>query len=264
MIRSIVVVSKVGANPAQLQTNIEPVRLQHDMGIAVTSISYGEVYNVHKDNNNIYFSLNNAPPITEGIEDIPTMTRRKMKKLWMIESVVKIPPGVYPTSCSIVKAIVTAVKRKIKTHHRNVLGKSSINLVVEDFSHSFVLELKNISFHVTKVDSPWSIIGVTENIIDQSPEFVNNDYATVMSPSFLYASIVVNSYINDKKSRNLAVIPLSHKQGYSFFEFNNPIYVPIEVHDFSSILLELRDLNGEFVKLAKNSTTIITLHVKSI
>ena len=73
-----------------------------------------------------------------------------------------------------------------------------------------------------------------------------------------------NSYINGKKSRNLAILPLSIQRGYSFYEVKNPVYVPIEVHQFSEILLELRDLDGVLVAFNPKWNTAITLHLTTI
>ena len=52
--------------------------------------------------------------------------------------------------------------------------------------------------------------------------------------------------------------------GYSHHEFNNPIYVPIDVKQFSKIVIELRDMNGELIKFHPSFKTIINLHIKSI
>ena len=51
--RTIVVIGGTGKgeNPAKLHIQIEPVRLDKDMSMAITSISHGELYNVHSRNN---------------------------------------------------------------------------------------------------------------------------------------------------------------------------------------------------------------------
>ncbi len=51
---TIVVIGGKGENPAKLHTQIAPVRLDKDMSMAITSISHGEIYNVHSSNNKIY------------------------------------------------------------------------------------------------------------------------------------------------------------------------------------------------------------------
>ena len=53
---SIVVVDGKGGNPAKLHTQLEPIRFDKDMSMAITSISHGEIYNVYSGNNKIYLN----------------------------------------------------------------------------------------------------------------------------------------------------------------------------------------------------------------
>ncbi len=52
--------------------------------------------------------------------------------------------------------------------------------------------------------------------------------------------------------------------GWNYHEFNNPVYVPIDVKQFSKIEIQLRDMNGEFIKFDPAFKTIINLHIKPI
>ena len=56
-----------GENPAKLHTQIEPVRLGKDMSMAITSISHGELYNVHSGNNKIYLNSTYVGMIGAGV-----------------------------------------------------------------------------------------------------------------------------------------------------------------------------------------------------
>ena len=62
----------------------------------------------------------------------------------------------------------------------------------------------------------------------------------------------------------LSTIPLKLSRGWSFYEFNKPLYAPIDVQEFSKIVLEIRDVNGKYITFDTNFVTIITLHVNTI
>ena len=265
MIRNIVVVSGENDNPAKLQTRIDPVRLPYGVTIALTSIAYGEILNIHNENNNIYFTFTDTFDLVPIPSISTTSGRGRNKKLKKIVNVkVQIPIGTYRTTRSIVSSIITAINEKIKEILPGQSTRYSLNISGMEISPTFAINLKNIAIHVTRSESPWDIIGVTKDIIQKSQNLENIDLSVEMKPSFLYASIVENSYINDQKSRNLAVIPLKTSIGYTFYEFQSPVYVPIEVREFSSILLELRDLDGNFVKFNSKSKVLVTLHMKPI
>ena len=270
MIRNIVVVSGRNYNPAKLQTQIDPVRLPHGMTVALTSIAYGEILNIHDQNNKIYFTFVNVSDYSSdlSVDSLPPIpsgrARNKKKEKKTVNVNVQIPVGTYRTTRSIMTSIVTAINVKVKEVLPNQISRYAVNISGMEISPTFTVNLKNITIHVNQPDSPWGIIGVKEDLVEKSPSLENIDLSIEMKPSFLYASIVENSYINDQKSRNLAVIPLTTSTGYTFHEFKSPVYVPIEVREFSSILLELRDLDGKFVKFNPKSKTVLTLHMKSI
>ena len=277
MIRNIVVVSGRNDNPAKLQTQIDPVRLPLGMTVALTSIAYGEILNIHDQNNKIYFTFTNAPVYeSEMIPSTPSISgrgrnnpkkpdkKKTTKDQKKVTGKVQIPVGTYRTTRSIITSIVTAINGKVKETFPNHTTRYGLNISGMEISPTFAVNLKNVTIHVNKPDSPWGIIGVKEDLIEKSPSLENIDLSIEMKPSFLYASIVENSYINEQKSRNLAVIPLTTSTGYTFYEFKSPVYVPIEVREFSSILLELRDLDGKFVKFNPKSKTVLTINMKSI
>ena len=109
------------------------------------------------------------------------------------------------------------------------------------------------------------MLGITSEIHESSSVEVDKlDFTSWMMPLFLYVNIVENSYINGKLSRNLSTIPLSLKRGWSYYELENPIYIPVDVKEFSKIVLELRDMNGDYVCFNSNTKTIATLHLKPI
>jgi hypothetical protein len=128
--------------------------------------------------------------------------------------------------------------------------------------------LNDILIHVEgKTNSPWDLLGIKEDITPSTGttlQIENKELLIGMDIAFLYINIVENSYINGKKSRNLSIIPISRQKGCSYHEFTNLIYIPVEVKQFSDIFLELRDMNGEYVKFNPNYNTVISLHLKSL
>ena len=50
MIQSITIIDGQDANPAKLQTQLEPVKLNQGMTMVITSFAYGEIYNIHDGN----------------------------------------------------------------------------------------------------------------------------------------------------------------------------------------------------------------------
>ena len=60
------------------------------------------------------------------------------------------------------------------------------------------------------------------------------------------------------------MVPISMNADWSYHEFAHPNYVPIDITEFSKILLEIRDINGKYVKFDPRLKTIITLRTKPI
>ena len=107
-------------------------------------------------------------------------------------------------------------------------------------------------------DTPFSIIlpNMTKNIRShvRIPYW---SFAGTTTIGFIYASIIDHSYINGKKSRLLIVVPLT---GYGY-ESKSVSSTPIEITEFSRILIEIRGLDGEYIKFPRGSKTIINLRI---
>ena len=89
---------------------------------------------------------------------------------------------------------------------------------------------------------------ITSDIPENSViEIRNVIYSKTNQPAFLYSNIVENSYINGKLSRLLSIIPLHMKSQWGFYEFYKPVYVPIDVKQFSKIIFELVDINRKLI-----------------
>ena len=258
-VQNIVVVDGKNGNPAKLQTQIEPVRFDQNIGMAITSIAHGEIYNIHNENNKIYVSkVRNA--VLHDL-DAPAYTVTERFEL-------EIPTGTYKNVFSVIKTIVGITKDAMSLS-QNPLNKNerdSLSVSSSNKERITSLAVTDIIIHVEgKIDSPWQFLGVNEDINPSTIiEIENRDFLIGVEVAFLYVNIVENSYINGKKSRNLSLIPMKKQKGCAYHEFANPIYIPIEVKQFSEILLELRNMNGEYVKFNPNSNTVITLHLKPI
>ena len=59
------------------------------------------------------------------------------------------------------------------------------------------------------------------------------------------------------------MLPISRNSDWSHYEFSHPNYVSIDVKEFSSITLDICDMNGEYVKFDPRFKTIITLSLKT-
>ena len=175
--------------------------------------------------------------------------------------ILKIPIGRFKSSLFVLKEI----ESMIKTHYGSI-SDSYFNIKSSRSTGKITLSIAGIDIFVDgKSDSPWSLLDISNDLKHKSQyEMENKDLLSGIQTAFLYVNIVENSYINGKLSRNLSVLPLSQNAGCSFYEFKNPSYVPIEVKNFSEILLEIRNTHGDYAPINPNCNTVITLHLKPI
>ena len=255
---TIVVIDGKETNPAKLHTRLEPIRLDKDTSMAITSISHGEIYNVYSGNNKIYLNSVSEIAMHPGTTDGSDAYTKNETSQIMLE----IPIGRYSTSSMLLKAIDSVIKERFPRRDDDI----GLEIVSNPRNAPVKVTPSNILMYVAKkLDSPWNLLGINK---DMKPnkliEIENKDLLSNILPAFLYVNIVENSYINGELSRNLALVPLSLKGGCSFYEFNHPNYVPIVVKNFSDILLELRTMDGHYVPFNSNCKTIITLSLKPI
>ena len=265
MVRNIVVVGgKKGGHPAELETRLDPVRLNEGVGVAITSIMYGEVCNICQKTNKIYYTVKNVQ--TDGLESMELKPKKHRKYSGSLERTIRIPKGTYTSTRMVAKAIVSEITNDIKKISSRLPNNKqpSINIPGEDFSSTYHISLSNMEIGSVGKDTPWGMLGVTEGFSSKSPTLQDIDLTIEAKPAFLYTNIVENSYINDKKTRNLAVLPIFTRRGYTHFEFQNPVYVPVEIREFSSIHLELYGLDGKLIEFNDAWDTIITLRMKPI
>ena len=251
-VHNIVVIDGKNENPAKLHTLLPPIKLNKNMGMAVTSIAYGEIGNINENNNKIVVWKRN-PVVNMLLEQ--TFSHYEFT----------LPPGTYRNSFEIIHKIVKMVNKDRRIFKATDGCCLSIKDPTTDyftlkFNQSYIGEI----YLITKnKNSPWHLLNVNERI-DDSRLFVNQDLLEGIEPAFLYVNVIENSYINGKKSRNLSFLPLQKSKNFKFYEFNNPIYVPIEVKEFSNIFLEIRDLKGEYVDFNNKWNTVISLQIRPI
>ena len=250
--RSIVVISE-GDNQSKLITQLEPIRLSQNRGLAVKSIFHGTVFNINKNNYYIHYKI---PNISEEIAEADINQ--------LNEKYLHIPEGNYPTSLSIIEAISAKFNEVFPFGSRIPLPRFE---VVQTRKKGFIrISISELFIKVSnRRGTPWSMLTISNDIKqDEEIRIKNIDFSEWMIPSFLYVNIVESSYINGKLSRNLSTIPLQLKNGWSYYEFPDPIYSSIDVQEFSKILLEIRDIHGDYITFDSSFKTILNLHIKTI
>ena len=266
---NLVVVGSNEETPAKFFTQLDPIKLSQNMGMAIKSIFHGSINNVTSENKKIPF-LVNLNPHEGGIPD------------WVGEYL-EIEEGNYSSTLAIVKAIAiefkkafggggSGARRRKPTRTARLIKPNNppyidINESEMDVNGNGFITItpRNMILKINK-ETPWSVFWSRDHIIEDnfSLRIRNVNYTETIQPTFLYSNIVENSYINGKLSRNLSTIPLSMNNGWNFYEFHNPTYVPIDDKEFSKFIVELRDMNGKFIKFDPEFKTIINLHIKSI
>lgn len=276
-VSSIVVVGE-GVNPSKLQTQFDPIKLKSAMTMAVTSISHGEVINVTEHNNqfriwlipdhavekarkyrivkSIEFSGNkDASDVVETDEEF--VLREEFMRIVVIDE------GRYNTKAEILAAIETKIT-SIASLEADLPYLISAQLARTSGHTYYTLTTSNIYIE-TAGCKLWHFLGVYRDIEPDLQVTIEDEEINFgIETAFLYVNIVESSYINNKLSRNLSVLPISLFRGASYYEVKNPVYLPIIVKDFTHIDLELRNIHGKLVKFVKGSSLIITLNLRPI
>ena len=262
---NVVIVGSNAETPAEFSTQLDPVKLNQSMGMAIKSFYHGSINNITSKNNKMSFSVN-----VNGLQGVNAD--------WRTETL-ELEEGNYSSNLAILKAMALTFKETFGTGD-GIVRKRKPRLVKPVNPPKIEIEVNEldddgngfISFSVKHMilslggDSPCSVFMKNDFILrgDDSVKVRNIDYSKTIQPTFLYCNIVENSYINGKLSRNLSTIPLSMKAGLNFYEFSNPAYVPIDVKEFSKIIIQLRDMDGKTIQFDPDYRTIINLHIKPI
>ena len=245
-IHNIIAVGGHENNQSRFFTQIKPVKLEEDAEIALTSIFHGQIFNITNGNNKIYFHKTHDE--LSGLRVGP-IAQQQLK--------VGIPPGFYPSSYAICLAIEEKIVELLQSSRRN----TPIAVTYDKHRHIIQMRLNSIYIKNTS-DSPWKLLGV-KNDLASTHQLNNILFNDQQIPVFVYMNIIENSYINGKLSRIASVLPLKSNPGWSFFQQAHPSFVSINIKEFSNILIELRDINGEFLEFSPSFKTIITLKIRS-
>ena len=266
---NIVVIGGVKENPAHFETEIGPVKLDKDYEVCLASICHGQIYNIHDGNNKVYFYHGNRLDI-ERIKQIRgkvqiirnSVIEDRPEELYNPSSLasISIPKGTYNSSLTVIRIIANLMMDNIDISRKRV----PMNPTLDKQSKNIRIELNSVYLIVEgKKDTPWSLLNVRE---DKYETFVieDLDLHSKQVPGMVYTNIIENSYVNGKLFRNLSIIPMSYKAGWTFYKPTDPFYTPISVREFTKIVIALKDINNEYIKFDPMFKTIITLHIKPI
>jgi hypothetical protein len=244
-VQNYVIAGGRNGNPGSLSMSMEPVKLADGMGIAVKSIAYGELYNVTEINNSIKMQV-----VSPEVRSNSTETKDIIK--------ISIPNGRYEIKEHILRAIQTKIDDYIES-----IGMSTYSEY--ESSASFGIRLKIPPFlKIVNCENETPIDLISAYFVDGYIIAEPGPMAEWTEMCFMYLNIVRSSYINGRKSRLLSVFPIHARNGYSYYEFTNPTYVPIEVREFSEITITLRNIKGSVLYISNKFDTVVSLHVKAL
>ena len=267
-ISNVVIVGGENGNTSRFTTQIGPIKLDNDYEMAITSLCHGEVFNIHSGNNKVYFYLTASETSLEtvkrsrGLAESPSvyeipyeMDRYDLPSLRRIT----IPEGSYESTIKLCWMISNLISDQLGVKKRNAM-----NATVDKQYNIVNVELENLYLVIRdKKDTPWAIMDMHEDVYERFT-ITNQDFHCSSFPVFVYANIIENSYINGRLTRNLGIVPVTNAPQWSFYESSNPNYVPINIKEFTNILIELRDINGQYIKFNPFFKTVITLAIKPI
>ena len=313
-----VVVGDNSKTPAKFSTQLQPIKLDQNVGMAINSIFHGSIHNITSENQHVTYEVD-IFKISENSAGIVIPTTEAILEGAIVEKVresFRLDIGNYSSTLSILKVIAgwfedqfpsddedwdinsggrrggrnrAGGRGRIESRDsletgggvshgsldrdaRRIKPDKPLRLEVDessldDVSEGFIkITPRNMSLIIDKT-TPWSLIGLGSHSRvrkNKTLQVRNVIFSKSIEPAFLYSNIVENSYINGKLSRNLATIPLSLRSGWNFYEFKYPVYIPIDVKEFSKIILELRDMNGKLIQFDPSFRTILNLHIKPI
>ena len=266
VVRHIAIVGGEDDNPARFVTQIEPIKLDQDAEMAITSLYHGQVFNIHSGNNKVYFYVINDELPLESVRSYRGKTQNSHSAAtfehFPAPRMVIIPEGNYRFSITIIRAIAKLIQEELGLLRMKDAMQPSV-----DRNYKYInVNLTNICLMVEGIkDTPWALMGVYDDkFASESFTVEEIDFDCSYSPAFVYANIVENSYINGKLSRNLGVVPIRNTTEWSLYEPTHPNYVPINVKEFSKILIEIRDMEGQYIKLNPMFKTVMCLKLRAI
>ena len=289
------VVGSNDENSGRYETQYDGIRLKENSEMAITTLFHYTIYNVTSENQTIPIQVitrNEPDSIPTNITLVHTDGERELivneepidyipHQEKYVDDELTIEPGNYPSTLNLLKAIATEIEDTYQSDKRSggrrrkprmvkpikiprlIIDESFLNGDKEGFIY---VTLENLHFYVGE-NTPWSLTSPkvkTKMLHGQTYRFQNINYSKSVVPAFLYSNIIENSYINGKLSRNLSVIPMSMKTGWNHYEFKVPIFVPIDVEQFSKTVFEIRGMDGKLIQFDPTAKTLLKLYVKPI
>ena len=296
-----VVVGDNEKNAAKYNTQLRPIKLEESFGMAITSIHHGSIHNITPNNQEIIYEVKMEVDEEQGLIPGVVKYRKAVESFKMEEGNYGSTLAILKTIAAIFEEEFPSEEEDFERNRGRQRGGGGGRNRPRGYRKADIMEEKTLSRSVRRIkpdkplrleidasslddnnegfiyvtpknmklvveqNTPWKMMGISFEIPENREiEIRNVIYSKTKQPAFLYSNIVENSYINGKLSRLLSIIPLHMKSHWSFYEFNKPIYVPIDVKEFSKIIFELRDINGKLIAFDPKFKTILNLHIKPI
>jgi len=243
IIHNVNIVGGRNADPAILKTRFEPMKLEDNMGIAAKFIAFGEIANITGNDCQFQF-LDTSGPRTRSI-------------------ILKIPEARYVMKEDVLLEIHNTINQYIRSQPILINSQAPDKCSTDTAYGKITINPPNhITILVNNHPRIWSLINAHKT--GDEVWVFSGELEERTGMAFIYMNIVENSYINGKKSRVLTAFPVISTSGYTYHEFTNSTYIPIEVKEFSEIEIQLRDVRGNLLKIDNTYDTIISLHISSI
>ena len=221
-----------------------PIKLT-DCEIGLKSIVLGSVYNI--DEYNVVDIIRYSPH--DGLQHMVLSFRN-----------IHLDPGHYTSTRQVFKQLYAKLKiffdDSEKIYGRHFWGRDDLQYTI--VNSKITIKLPSQARLVVKDDqnplyyllnTPTGMYNTISNHTASIP--IKNEIA------FLYTNIIGETYIDNAKSRLLAIIPINGK----FFEFKNITYHPIIFPSFTDITFSLKDIQGKTIPL-QLTPTILNLHIR--
>ena len=273
--RNYVIAGGRHGTPASLSVKMEPVKLDDKMGIALKSIACGELANITNSCNSFKIKFNGDVnekliPIQESSDNmVYSIVNSFMEQGEQIsydvannsenyrEITLRIPTRRYERKEDIFGEVVSAIN--------NFLTANAFERRCELSSSYGKLSCylpEGVKLVKEDTNTPLSLIDAVIWETEMTAEI--GEIKSSVDICFIYLNIVQFSFINGRRSRLLCVCPIECKRGYTYIEFANPTYTPIEVQEFSDMSLSIRDIHGKLLDLDNRFDTVATLHMKKM
>ena len=288
-VRNHVIAGGRGDNPALVSVNMEPVRLNKGMEVAVKSIAVGDIFNVSDKNKDIMIEVDSY--LLQTAMTLKSLTKPREDEdedededetssdgefvepdedlLVNKRYLLTIPKASYTLRKTLCLAVVKELNRLIA----NLIAEYDVE--IEECVITESADQKNPSVRILTVTIP-DILLIKRNTAEPddifsllSASFSGKNFSfrrgkieNSMQLCFIYMNIVQQSQINGYRSRVVAPFPMYPSRGYTFFEFQSPTYIPIEVREFSMVTISLLDIKGNIIGIDNRFDTVATLHFR--